>query len=967
MDISNRTSIEKLLQKLQSTVHTIARESLILDFFFIYIIRWLIVFGATLRFYLNNQLFSSGSTGNYLVFFALLVFTIYTLIVTIVSWKFSSYSESTRWANLQIFFDILLFTFLYLLTGRADSDFFLFFFLPLLISAEKLSFKGTLTTLFASILALVFVGITLSPLSLYETLFRIVFPRVIFYLIVVWLAFTRRDSLRYQSIQREILLSTSIRISSFATKAISSYELESIIRDSIRAIRKADKGSIYLVEEVITDVGDVDELLCMVAAVGFNPETTNFYPLQLGEGIAGWVVQHGIPKVVPDFQVNPNVTRPKITLESGGIQSSLCVPIRAQNKTFGAFCLDSIRQPDVFSNDDVTLLSVLADQIGTTIHNWRLFSTAQKQAEELRAIYDMTVKIVEQIGEENTDGRLQDVVMASVDLLKAQGGFIYLREGGIDSNLIRMVALQGIPSFDFPLGYLVKSGEGMAGRVIQTKQPLIVNNYSDWPHRLPKLEKWFSAVIEVPLIIKDQAIGVLGVFDDNRKRKFAKRELPVLERLAQHAALAIDKATLLETEKNLRVRANTLYDVSVAIRSGNDLNNVAETILDKLLEIVPYKKATMQRIDGDSRILLSKKGYRDEHINTKLLRPISQDNLVREIITKQEIMILSDPYKHPSWDVQPETMDVKSWIGIPLIYRDMPIGFISLDHDELGFYESKHRDLLTPIASQAAVAIENSILFQQLTQKIEDLSNTTENLDKVLGELENSRSLAMIGLVYGADIHLAKNKLGAAKTYAFNIAQGKYNDISVVKKNSDKIYKYINEYLNIVDKTRKKVQTPSLERCNINEIIDQAIGAVNIYRRIKITKNYDKTIDPHVLAPPHHLFHIIRNIVHNAVTAMGSTGELGVSTRYSDSASLRAIEVSISDTGLGIPEEIQSQLFEVDIARHKSRSGFGFGMAWARMFIRQYGGDIRFETIAGIGTTFYILVPTKFKWIIKND
>src|SRR5262249_21475593 len=152
---------------------------------------------------------------------------------------------------------------------------------------------------------------------------------------------------------------------------------------------------------------------------------------------------------------------------------------------------------------------------------------------------------------------------------------------------------------------------------------------------------------------------------------FMVDDIPVLQRLAQQAALAIHNADILKRERRLRIQAETLREVSSAIISSElELKEVAGRILDELGKVIKYDRATMQLIREDMRELLAYRGLNNQDVDKWLLRPIFEDQLIKHVIDGRRPCILSKTSEAPEWGSNPQIANIHSWVGLPLIYKD---------------------------------------------------------------------------------------------------------------------------------------------------------------------------------------------------------------------------------------------------------------------------------------------------------
>jgi len=401
----------------------------------------------------------------------------------------------------------------------------------------------------------------------------------------------------------------------------------------------------------------------------------------------------------------------------------------------------NFRAPHHFTQEELQIIRIYANHVANVIRSNRLFYKTQRQAIELEALHQSALKI---ISRQEINERLNEIVESAILLLKGKGGKVYLRVPGED--YLVLVAARGIDSNILKIDDRLAFGEGMAGQVIISKKPLMVEDYSQWDGKADRFSALFTAIIEAPLMLGDEAIGVIGVFDDVKKRQFTDDDSIILERLARQAALTINNASINQESQKRYELVNALYQIGIKIIQHLNVEEVTGRVLDEFGNVIDFSKATIQLFQGDERKLVAFRGFDKERIDQWLLRSISSDSLVHRIVKTREPVILTDPHIDPDWEVRPWTEDVRSWAGIPLIYGDEVIGLLTLDHDKKGYYSTEDSTNFKLFANQAAIAIKISQLYEDLeqhTRQLEELHNVSLEVSSefVISQLLSSISV----------------------------------------------------------------------------------------------------------------------------------------------------------------------------------------------------------------------------------
>lgn len=175
----------------------------------------------------------------------------------------------------------------------------------------------------------------------------------------------------------------------------------------------------------------------------------------------------------------------------------------------------------------------------------------RRQADYLAALNETTLGIISRL---DTNELLHAVITRAGQLLNAPHGFIYLADDD-GAGIRRRI---GVGVYKESIGYRLKPGQGVAGRVLKTGAPVVVNDYDSWEDRVPNpnYDGFVRAVIGVPLKSGTQVIGVLGMaYDTGSDRNFGEDETSLLSRFAELASISLDNAKLYASTQEALSRA----------------------------------------------------------------------------------------------------------------------------------------------------------------------------------------------------------------------------------------------------------------------------------------------------------------------------------------------------------------------------------------------------------------------------
>ncbi|MFQ5601889.1 MAG: SpoIIE family protein phosphatase [bacterium] len=177
-------------------------------------------------------------------------------------------------------------------------------------------------------------------------------------------------------------LSSLIEVSIIINSALELDELIELVMEKAQAVMKAEASSVMLLNE------EKNILECAVALGSVGEQVKKNMQLKLGEGIAGWVAQHGEPQIVPDVLTDPRFN-PTVDSDTGfKTRSILAAPLIVKNKTIGVAEVINRRDGEAFNNEDLELFSTFCRQVAMAIENARMYKMkleAQKLEQQLEA------------------------------------------------------------------------------------------------------------------------------------------------------------------------------------------------------------------------------------------------------------------------------------------------------------------------------------------------------------------------------------------------------------------------------------------------------------------------------------------------------------------------------------------------------------------------------------------------------
>ena len=407
-------------------------------------------------------------------------------------------------------------------------------------------------------------------------------------------------------------------------------------------------------------------------------------------------------------------------------QCWLGVPMLVGERVLGVISVQSVTQPNLYDEHDRDILTTIASQAAIAIENARLFEEAQRRASETTALAEVGREISATLDLAQV---LERIASYAKDLLRAETCAVYIPDKQGESwNAIAVTGNDAEEIRNDP----VTKGKGILGSIIVSKLGKIVNDASNQPISVTiagTVEKNFEHLMGVPIMVKDDITGLMAVWRTGQGLDFGNAELSFLTSLSQQAAVAVENARLYQQEQYRREIADTLSELARIASSSLNLDNVVHKLIEKLPRLVSFRTASIQLIEqnGQRRQLGGLSVDQDrmqtlEFPSDYLLRPVREDTLVSEIVDTKKVLIIGDVLSDPRWEVLAETADVRSWLAAPLIVGSDVIGILILDDKIPNAYTVETAELVSAFTPQAAIAIQNARLFEEITSSQSQLS-----------------------------------------------------------------------------------------------------------------------------------------------------------------------------------------------------------------------------------------------------
>jgi HD-GYP domain-containing protein (c-di-GMP phosphodiesterase class II) len=398
------------------------------------------------------------------------------------------------------------------------------------------------------------------------------------------------------------------------------------------------------------------------------------------------------------------------------IQAMACVPLIAQEKTIGALAVG--RQSPI-TDEEVRVLSGIGDMIASAIQRSSLFEQTQRNAEQMAAVGAIGRSLAESLDTQEIYTKLAQSIQ---ELFPDVATVLISNYDPVKELITCMIGLQDGERLDvskLPAIPLAPSGEGTQSLVIRKRQPLIVDdlpNKLKVKYKIGKNPNNTLSALYVPLLAKGDVLGVIQVQSYTPSR-FRQTDAELLMLIANTGAIAIENAQLFGEIKQRVQRLGALRAMDMAISSSFDLRVTLNVLLDQITSQLEVDAACVLMYNAHTRSLeyAAGRGFGEVPSGNNSLR-LDQSLAGRAALERRLIHI---PNLSASKGTRPLLQTVGNepflaYYAVPLIVKGQVKGVLEIyNHSPLA-PDPEWMEFLETLAGDAAIAIDNTALFNEL-------------------------------------------------------------------------------------------------------------------------------------------------------------------------------------------------------------------------------------------------------------
>lgn len=484
-----------------------------------------------------------------------------------------------------------------------------------------------------------------------------------------------------------------------------------------------------------------------------------------------------------------------------------------------------------------------------------------------------------------------------------------------------------------------------------------------------------TAQLCLPIRIGEVVTGVLDIQDDENDT-ISRDDVSLMQTLCDQIAIAIHNAQLYQAEQQRRRLAETLEEIGRELASSLEMGQVPGKVLEQLQLVAPYERGSVLLERRGELEIVQQRGFPDSERARQVRIPIRPGDVYQQVAEAHGAVRIADVSQEPGWQ-QLDWLPLNlSWMGVPLITRGKVIGMVSLTRKEENAFSQEDASIAQAFAGQAAIALENASLYEEIRQfshRLETAYANLERLDKAKADFiavaaHELRTPLTVLKGYTQVLGSRPSVLDDPETTAL---------LEKMLDGQERLHEIINSMLD-VSKIDNQTLSMHLGPTWLAMVIKRAVMEVGkAPQERQITLKIDNIEGlPYIQADSELLAKVFYHLLMNAIKYTPDGGSVTVSGELLlEEHSQPAVQITVSDTGIGINPADQVLIFEKfyqtgQVALHSSGKtkfrggGPGLGLAIARGIVTAHGGKIWVESDGYDeqkcpGSRFHVLLPIR--------
>jgi signal transduction histidine kinase len=499
-------------------------------------------------------------------------------------------------------------------------------------------------------------------------------------------------------------------------------------------------------------------------------------------------------------------------------------------------------------------------------------------------------------------------------------------------------------------------------RVVQVADLLSDPSFAPTPRRLYEAEN-VRTVLSVPMIREDQLVGIITTWR-REVRTFSDKQVELVKTFADQAVIAIENVRLFQevqarTQQLARSveELTALSSVGQAVTSTLDLQTVLDTVTSHAIQLSGADAAAIHEYDEAAELfhLRATRGFGPRVEQRVRETPVRRgEGVLGTAALTREVVQVPDLTQEASYTGRrlSDLLDAgfRAMLAVPLLREQQLVGGLVVARKTPGEFSADVVSLLRTFATQSALAILNAQLFRALEDKSRELEVASRHKSEFLAAMSHELRTPLNAVIGFSEV-LLERMFGE-----LNPKQEEYlHDIVASGRH---LLSLINDILDLAKVEAGRMDL-ELAGFSLPAALDNALTLIReraARHGITVAATVDAGID-RIVADERKFKQIVLNLLSNAIKFTPEGGRIDVTAAPADGV----VEVSVSDTGIGIAPQDQEAIFEefrqVGSDYGRRREGTGLGLPLTKKFVELHGGRIWVKSRLGAGSTFTFTLP----------
>jgi len=676
-------------------------------------------------------------------------------------------------------------------------------------------------------------------------------------------------------------------------------------------------------------------------------------------------------------------------------KSALFVPMLVGDTVLGYVTLQNLDRDNAFSDSDVSLLNTLVNSMTVALENARLFNETTRllaETEQRNAEFAIINSVQEGLVREMDMQAIYELVGSRIcEVLNTQTLLIRTFDHSTGIEKWEYAIENGKPLMSEPRPFIWANKH-----LIKTKESLLINeNYIDTARQYGDESSGVTkglppkSAIFVPMVVGETVMGSVSLQNVEKENAFTKSDVGLLSTLTNSMSVALENARLFnettrllgETEQRA-AELQTVNNISSALVSQLEFDALIELVGEQMRETFKADIVYLSLHDQKTNMLHFPYIYGEKAES----RPFA-NGITEKIILKKKPLLINKNMNvaYDKIEAEVKGVMVQSYLGVPIISGDKSIGVISVQSTEAEnrFTEYDQR-LLTTIAANVGIALQNAEAYQKLQAALTKLKATQQ-------QLIQSEKMASLGGLTAGIAHEIQNPLNFVNNFSDvsidlmdemeeEIVRGNDEDAKEIaddiRHNLGKISHHGKRASGIVRSMlmHSRGSNGMMELTDLNALTKEYVNlAFHGMRASKtaINAKIDLVMDDQiekVEINPEDFSRVILNLCKNAFDAMRDKTlleenkdylpQLKVTTKRVDKDK---VGIDFEDNGPGVSDEVKNKVFQPFFTTKKGTDGTGLGLSITHDIINNHKGKVRIVSKENEFTRFEIELPLTTK------